>query len=162
MTPRPASTVRASPKNSRDPRDTVSDDGQQLHGPLLEGYAWGGLTSGAPSRALWLLLLPFTLTNVAPRLRPRGPAFLGGKSAINLWTLWFTARMLAVSMTALIVAALAGVSDDLFAWQCGNNGRTCDKASPRAVMRPLLDLSADTGSRSACSSPLLRSPCSGW
>lgn len=129
------------PEERRDPRDP--SDEVRSTGPLLEGYAWGGLTSGAPTRALWLLLLPFTLTNVAPRLRPRGPAFLGGKSAINLWTLWFTARMLAVSMTALIVAALAGVSDDLFAWQCGNNGRTCDKASPRAVMRPLLDLSAE-------------------
>ena len=38
--------------------------------PLLEGYSWGGLTSGSPSRALWLVLLPFTLINVAPRMRP--------------------------------------------------------------------------------------------
>ena len=38
--------------------------------PLVEGYCWGGLTSGSPSRALWLILLPFTLANIAPRMRP--------------------------------------------------------------------------------------------
>ena len=27
----------------------------------LEGFNWGGLTSGSPGRAFWLLLLPFTL-----------------------------------------------------------------------------------------------------
>src|SRR6266487_6884031 len=30
-----------------------------------EAYSWGGLTSGASSRALWMLLLPFMLANVA-------------------------------------------------------------------------------------------------
>src|ERR1051326_6409628 len=30
-----------------------------------EAYSWGGLTSGAGSRALWMLLLPFMLANVA-------------------------------------------------------------------------------------------------
>ena len=129
------------PAERRDPRDP-SDDVHST-GPLLEGYAWGGLTSGAPTRALWLLLLPFTLTNVAPRLRPRGPAFTGKAAAANLWILWFVSRLLAVSMTALIVAALAGVSDDLFAWQCGTGARTCDKASPRAVLHPLLSLSTE-------------------
>ena len=39
-------------------------------GAPLEGYVWGGLTSGSPGRALWLVLLPFTLINVAARLRP--------------------------------------------------------------------------------------------
>src|SRR5690242_9288629 len=38
--------------------------------PEMEGYNWGGLTSGSPSRALWLFLLPFTLINIAPRARP--------------------------------------------------------------------------------------------
>src|SRR5690349_23385891 len=42
-----------------------------------EGYSWGGLTSGDNSRALWLLLLPFMLLNVAffmvPHERVRNP-----------------------------------------------------------------------------------------
>ena len=44
----------------------------------LEGYNWGGLTSGSPGRAFWLLLLPFTLVNIAPRARPaaNGPGSL--------------------------------------------------------------------------------------
>nr|WP_221377423.1 hypothetical protein [Actinoplanes polyasparticus] len=32
---------------------------------VVEGYHWGRYTAGSPSRALWLLLLPFALINVA-------------------------------------------------------------------------------------------------
>ena len=39
-------------------------------GAVLEGYRWGSLTSGAAARALWLLLLPFMLANLALWLRP--------------------------------------------------------------------------------------------
>src|SRR4051794_16408678 len=39
-------------------------------GTVLEAYSWGNLTSGGASRALWLLLLPFTLVNVAFWMRP--------------------------------------------------------------------------------------------
>jgi hypothetical protein len=42
-------------------------------GPWLEGYSWGGWTSGARSRALWLALAPFALANVAPRMLPPDP-----------------------------------------------------------------------------------------
>ena len=33
--------------------------------PRIEGYVWGGLTSGSRLQPLWILLLPFTLLNVA-------------------------------------------------------------------------------------------------
>ena len=39
-------------------------------GRRLEAYSWGGLTSGGWSRALWLLLLPFMLLNVAFFMTP--------------------------------------------------------------------------------------------
>lgn len=42
-------------------------------GPWLEGYSWGGWTSGAKTRALWLMLAPFALLNVAPRMLPPDP-----------------------------------------------------------------------------------------
>jgi hypothetical protein len=32
---------------------------------IVEGYHWGRYTAGSPSRALWLLLLPFSLINLA-------------------------------------------------------------------------------------------------
>ncbi len=70
----PASTARPIPMTSaivscRDPGAAVAD----FDGPYLEGYAWGGLTSGSAWRSLWLLLLPFSLLNVAPRMRPADP-----------------------------------------------------------------------------------------
>ena len=47
--------------------------GRAGRGPWLEGYSWGGWTSGARSRALWLTLAPFALANVAPRMLPPDP-----------------------------------------------------------------------------------------
>src|SRR6476661_1654603 len=45
----------------------------------VEAYSWGQLTSGARTakdveRALWTLLLPFTLANLALHARPEIPA----------------------------------------------------------------------------------------
>src|SRR5437879_1223756 len=34
-------------------------------GPVPEAYCWSNLTSGNGSRALWLLLLPFMIANLA-------------------------------------------------------------------------------------------------
>ncbi|MDT4958994.1 MAG: hypothetical protein QOD31_2793 [Pseudonocardiales bacterium] len=127
------------PRLSAEQRDPRTIDGEPATtGPRLEGYAWGGLTSGAPSRALWLLLLPFTLLNVAPRLRP------GGRSERTLRLLWFFSRLLALAMTVLIVAAVAGVSVDLFAYQCAPGvpaGPSCSSARPGWLMHPLLGMS---------------------
>src|SRR5689334_6311224 len=39
---------------------------------VLEAYSWGGLTAGSKLRALWLLLMPFLLVNVAFYARPAG------------------------------------------------------------------------------------------
>ncbi len=40
----------------------IDADGE---GSPVEAYSWGGLTSGGKLPALWLLLTPFTLVNVA-------------------------------------------------------------------------------------------------
>ena len=49
------------------PGGSTRDEPDQRH---LEAYAWGQLTSGPATRALWLLLLPFTLVNVAHWMLP--------------------------------------------------------------------------------------------
>src|SRR5215218_6451050 len=38
--------------------------------PVPEAYVWCNLTSGNGSRALWLLLLPFMVVNLAHWMRP--------------------------------------------------------------------------------------------
>lgn len=83
----------------------------------LEGYTWGGLTSGAPIRAVWLVLLPFALLNVAPRLRQK----MDDRRVHLLLTLH---RWAALGATTGLVFAASGVGIDLFGWQCGG-GATC-------------------------------------
>jgi hypothetical protein len=129
------------PRLYEEERDPRRIDGQPATtGPRLEGYAWGGLTSGAPMRAFWLLLLPFTLTNVAPRLRPEG------KWKVLVPALWFASRLMALAMTMLIVAAACGVTLDLFAWQCGTSWWStpnCSNASPGWLLQPILGMSIE-------------------
>ncbi|HLU57504.1 MAG TPA: hypothetical protein VKZ81_18775 [Pseudonocardia sp.] len=100
-------------------------------GTSLEGYAWGGLTSGRGLRALWLLLLPFALANVAPRMRPPG----GARSRPAVWALLTLSRLLALALTATFVVAAAGVGVDLLAWQCGGEPGRC-RAFVDAVVPP--------------------------
>ena len=79
---------------------------------VLEGYSWGGLTSGAAARAFWLLLLPMTLVNAAPRLRP--PGRRDGWSPL----FWWLARVLGLALTVLFVLTGSGVAAGLLAWNC--------------------------------------------
>ncbi len=101
----------------------------------LEGYNWGGLTSGSPGRALWLVLLPFTLANVAPRARPRDPTASEGMS-LSGRVIWYLSRILALLLTVLLVLSTAGVGLDLIGWQCGGGDR-CSKASPHWIFTKL-------------------------
>lgn len=80
-------------------------------GAELEAYRWGNLTAGAAVRALWLLLLPFMLSNVAMWLRP--PA--SRRVAMLIRAL---CRIFGLTITATFTLALIGVSLDLVAWQC--------------------------------------------
>jgi hypothetical protein len=110
-------------------------------GPELEGYVWGGLTSGAPSRAFWLLLLPFTLINVAPRMRPADPDRGSRAAGVRLWSIWFLCRLLALTMTIVLVAAFAGIGDDLIGWQCAAKAARCAQASPGWIFTRIADRS---------------------
>jgi hypothetical protein len=103
----------------------------------LEGYNWGGLTSGSPGRAFWLILLPFTLVNVSPRGRP--PQGDDGRlSKFTTWLIWYAARLLAIALTALFVLTAAGVGEDLIGWQCAGVAGRCGKASPGWIFTKVL------------------------
>jgi hypothetical protein len=108
-------------------------DTECVPGVPREIFAWGNLTSGRSSRALWLLLLPFMLVNIAYWMRPGrlGPHRSPLLRAADL-VYGGAVRLLALSLTALLVLAAAGVGMDLVAWQCGGYGARC------AELRPLL------------------------
>ncbi|MFJ8309984.1 MULTISPECIES: hypothetical protein [unclassified Streptomyces] len=84
--------------------------------PVPEAYVWCNLTSGNSARALWLLLLPFMVVNLAHWMRPpaKDPPW-----AIRLYGA--LVRLVALSLTVLLVAAACEVALDLTAWQCGGS-----------------------------------------
>ncbi|MFD6418549.1 hypothetical protein [Streptomyces sp. NPDC060194] len=81
--------------------------------PIPEAYCWSNLTSGNGSRALWLLLLPFMVVNLAHWMRP---AARGHDRAIRLHGV--LVRLVGLSLTVLFTAAACEVALDLTAWQC--------------------------------------------
>ncbi|MEU9336065.1 hypothetical protein AB0D49_23280 [Streptomyces sp. NPDC048290] len=87
--------------------------------PVQEAYVWSNLTSGNGARALWLLLLPFMVANLAHWMRP---PTRGHPRAVRLYGL--LVRLAGLSLTVLLVAAACEVALDLAAWQCAGS-RTC-------------------------------------
>ncbi len=109
-------------------------DGKQRH-RSLEAYSWGGLTSRAGVRSLWLLLLPFSIVNTAgwmveprPEAAPhpsepsRKPE--GGDVTRAARVQFALIRSAALTMTALFVAWFGTLFVDLVAFQCGGQ-TTC-------------------------------------
>lgn len=92
--------------------------------PIAEAYCWSNLTSGNGSRALWLLLLPFMVINLAhwmrpvARRRPRATRIYG-----------VLVRLIALSLTVLLTAAACEVALDLTAWQCAGVAACSDQRS---------------------------------
>ncbi|MEU2390926.1 hypothetical protein [Streptomyces sp. NPDC007369] len=87
--------------------------------PVVEAYCWSRLTSGNGSRALWLLLLPFMVVNLAHWARPAAPSAPDGTPpprAVRAYGV--LVRLLALSLTLLLTAAACEVALDLLAWQC--------------------------------------------
>ncbi len=71
--------------------------------PVPEAYVWCNLTSGNGSRALWLLLLPFMVVNLAHWMRPTTS---GRRRTVRLYGL--LVRLTALTLTVLLVAAASG------------------------------------------------------
>ncbi|MGW7435139.1 hypothetical protein [Streptomyces sp. NPDC054849] len=96
--------------------------------PVPEAYCWSRLTSGNGARALWLLLLPFMVANLAHWARPATAAADPAPRAVR--TYGVLVRILALSLTVLLIAAACEVALDLFAWQCAGSG-TCTGSRSR-------------------------------
>lgn len=89
---------------------------EYLDRPVPEAYCWSNLTSGNGARALWLLLLPFMVANLAHWMRPRAK---GSRRTTRLYGA--LVRLVALSLTILLTAAACEVALDLLAWQCAGS-----------------------------------------
>jgi hypothetical protein len=104
------------------PGGTTHDEPDAQH---LEAYAWGRLTSGPATRALWLILLPFTLVNVAHWMLPTySGRRMRGATAVALL------RLLGLSLTLMMLVATCTVAMDLGAWQCAAVPRCAARLGP--------------------------------
>lgn len=90
----------------------------------IEGYVWSGMTSGGWSKAIWALLFPFSLANVAYWMLPPIPD--GSRTARVLGLLCRALlRLAALLLTVLLIGQLSVVSVDLLATQCLRPGSGC-------------------------------------
>lgn len=94
-------------------RGRDKDQDRASRGPVPEAYVWSHLTSGDGSRALWLLLLPFMVVNLAHWMRPS----THGHARTVRWY-GVLVRLAGLTLTVLLVAAASEVALDLTAWQC--------------------------------------------
>ncbi|MFJ2558453.1 MULTISPECIES: hypothetical protein [unclassified Streptomyces] len=99
--------------------------------PIPEAYCWSNLTSGNGSRALWLLLLPFMVVNLAHWMRP---ATKGLGRSQRLYGL--LVRLVALTLTVLLTAAACEVALDLTAWQCAGSAACVEQRSWLGFLSP--------------------------
>lgn len=98
---------------------------------VVEGYVWGGMTSGG-AKATWALLFPFALANMAHWMLPpaRQDSVTSRALAAILRSLM---RLTALLLTMLFVAQLTVISLDLLAAQCLSSGSGCMGYIPNFV-----------------------------
>jgi hypothetical protein len=111
--------------------ETDPDTDTKRDGPVPEAYVWCNLTSGNGSRALWLLLLPFMVANLAHWMRP---STHGRSRTVRLYGL--LVRLAGLSLTVLLVAAACEVALDLTAWQCAGTSACAERHSWLGFLSP--------------------------
>ncbi|MCX5602944.1 hypothetical protein OOK29_32890 [Streptomyces phaeochromogenes] len=84
----------------------------------VEAFHWGTMTSGSVSKALWLLMAPFGIVNLARFTLPMEAGENGGRDRVRA-VADVSLRLIGLVMTGLLVTTVAFVSIDLVAWQCG-------------------------------------------
>ncbi|MEU0675407.1 hypothetical protein ABZ330_21445 [Streptomyces sp. NPDC006172] len=99
--------------------------------PVPEAYVWCNLTSGNGTRALWLLLLPFMIVNLAHWMRPAAHARTRTVRCHGLLV-----RLAALSLTVLLVAAACEVALDLTAWQCAGTAACAERHTWLGFLSP--------------------------
>ncbi|MGV9632019.1 hypothetical protein [Streptomyces sp. NPDC003487] len=99
--------------------------------PVPEAYVWCNLTSGNGTRALWLLLLPFMVVNLAHWMRPTAH---GRRRTVRLYGL--LVRLTGLTLTVLLVAAACEVALDLTAWQCAGTPACAQRHSWLGFLSP--------------------------
>ncbi|MGW2515714.1 hypothetical protein ACWC09_01515 [Streptomyces sp. NPDC001617] len=104
--------------------------------PVQEAYVWCNLTSGNSARALWLLLLPFMVVNLAHWMRPTAR---GHERTVRFYGL--LVRLAGLTLTVLLVAAACEVALDLAAWQCAGTRACAERHSWLGFLSP--DVSRD-------------------
>ncbi|RII08056.1 hypothetical protein DSC45_33795 [Streptomyces sp. YIM 130001] len=102
--------------------------------PVPEAYSWANLTSGNGTRALWLLLLPFMVVNLAHWMRPSAH---GRPGAVRVYGV--LVRLVGLTLTVLLVAAACEVALDLMAWQCAGTHACADDRSWLGFLAPDAD-----------------------
>lgn len=82
---------------------------------VREAYSWGGLTSQGWTRALWVLLAPFALINVA------GWMLLKAKAGRERWRRLAEGliRVIGLYLTVVAITWIASLTADYAAYQCG-------------------------------------------
>ncbi|MFH0518080.1 hypothetical protein ACHBTE_12975 [Streptomyces sp. M41] len=101
--------------------------------PVPEAYVWCNLTSGNSARALWLLLLPFMVVNLAHWMRPTTE---GRQRTVRLYGL--LVRLAGLTLTVLLVAAACEVALDLAAWQCAGTPTCAERHSWLGFLSPVV------------------------
>ncbi|MEU9387889.1 hypothetical protein AB0D38_46310, partial [Streptomyces sp. NPDC048279] len=111
--------------------DAEARPGDYRDRPVAEAYVWCNLTSGNASRALWLLLLPFMVVNLAHWMRP---AAQDRPRTVRCYGL--LVRLAGLTLTVLLVAAACEVALDLAAWQCAGTAACARRHSWLGFLSP--------------------------
>jgi hypothetical protein len=89
----------------------------------VEAYHWGEMTSGGWSKAIWALLGPFALVNVAHWMLPTGGARRLGRIIIGIAEALL--RLAGLLLTALFMAQAAVLVMDVVVTQCPSKYSHC-------------------------------------